>query len=172
MIRRSLLLIGLGLFAGSLVACSEPPVTERIEYRDPPVVFDQEDYNEMTTGEPGITLGIYEEQLFRDLEENDDVPVINGSQGGTWVHLSIRVTGVRADGLISASLGDVGSIRYGLKLTRSPEGFLEAYDIPVPVRVSEDELDRLLGTTLPLTVSFTVDEEVLEATLPVTLVEG
>lgn len=136
------------------------------------MVFDQEDYDNAVTGEPGLTLGIYEEQLFRELDDGADVPVIHGSQGGTWVHLSIRVTGLPADGLISATLGEVGSIRYGLKLTRSPEGFLEAFDIPVPVRVPEDELEGLFGTTLELHVSFTVDDTTVEARLPVKLVEG
>jgi hypothetical protein len=153
------------------VGCSESAV-ERIVYEDPAVVFDQEDYDQAAQGDPGITLGIYEEQLFRELTAGDDVPVIHGSQGGTWVHLSIRVTGLPADGLIAASLGDVGSIRYGLKLTRSPDGFLEAFDIPVPVRVSEDELDALFGTQLTLTVSFKVDDITVEASMPVTLAEG
>ncbi len=66
------------------------------------------------------------------MDDIDEVPVIHGFQGGTWIHLSVRVTGLPSDGMIEASLGDVGSIRYGLKLTRSPEGFLEAYDIPIP----------------------------------------
>ncbi len=147
-------------------------VIERIVFQDPAVVFDQEEYERMAAGEPGIELGIYEEQLFRELSAGSDVPIIHGAQGGTWVHLSIRVTGVRADGLIAASLGEVGSIRYGLKLTRSPEGFLEAFDIPVPVRVPEEELEALFGTQLPLLVSFTVDDDVVEATILVTLVEG
>ncbi len=151
--------------------CSDAPV-ERIVYQDPAVVFDQDDYNQAVAGDPGITLGIYEEQLFRELHSGDDVPVIHGSQGGTWVHLSIRVTGLPSDGLIAASLGDVGSIRYGLKLTRSPEGFLEAFDIPVPVRVGGEELEALFGTTLTLTVSFKVDDVEVEATMPVKLVEG
>lgn len=164
---KRLLIVSVVLIAG----CSES-AAERIIYQDPPVVFDQEDYNRSVAGEPGLTLGIYEEQLFRELTQDADVPVIHGSQGGTWVHLSIRVTGMPADGLIAASLGDVGSIRYGLKLTRSPEGFLEAFDIPVPVRVPDDELEALFGTKLTLSVSFTVDDEVVEASLPVTLVEG
>ncbi len=167
---KSMALWLIGLTGAALVSgCGE--IVYNDIYRDRPVEF-EEDEDEPVTDELGMTLGVYEEQLFRPLVERDEVAVIHGFQGGTWVHLSIRVTGLAPDGMIRASLGEVGAIRYGIRLTRSPEGFLEAYDIPIPVPLSEEDLAELYGDELELKAQFSAGGESIEVILPVVVVEG
>lgn len=124
------------------------------------------DSEELPEGDPEITPGIYEEQLFSPVEEGDDMHVIHGFQGGIWVHLSIRVNGMRSLGRIYAALGDDGAIgetSYDLRLSRTPEGFLEAYDIPIPVSYRGDDLpgylESIYGESHRLTVRFKVRDK-------------
>ena len=125
------------------------------------------------TGEKEMVLGIYEEQLFRTLHDGDAVHIINGLQGGTWVHLSIRISGLPRVGVVKVELGEnVGAIEYNLKLVRTAEGFLEAYDIPVPVPFIGEELEALYGQTVSLKVSFTAAEQSVEAENQVVLEKG
>jgi len=146
-------------------------VDYNVVYQDLPVEFEEEEQTQITD-ELSIAMGLYEEQLFRELGDSDEVPVIHGFQGGTWVHLSIRVTGMPPDGMIRASLGEVGQIRYGIKLTRSPEGFLEAYDIPVPVPLTEADLELFYGQEVTLKAEFSANGEAVAAELKIVIVEG
>jgi hypothetical protein len=164
---KNLLVVSASLLALSLIGCVEYNTV----YRDLPVEFEEEEQNQ-TTDELSITMGLYEEQLFRPLDESSEVPVIQGFQGGTWVHLSIRVTGLPPDGMIRASLGEVGQIRYGIRLSRSPEGFLEAYDIPVPVPLTEADLERFYGQEVTLKAEFSANGEAVSSELKIIVVEG
>ncbi len=154
----------------ALCSCGEPEI--RTIYKDHPVEFEDRAVLEEQLGDPELLLGVFEEQLFRTIEEGDDVAIIQGFQGGTWVHLSIQVKALPADGLIEASLGDLGEIRYGLKLARTPEGFLEAYDIPIPVRRTEEELLDIYGRDYQLEVTFKSGGKEVSQSINVVLVEG
>ncbi len=133
---------------------------ETIIYQDHPVEFDQRSANDPTSGEPGMTLGVYHEQLFSPLRDGDSVHIIDGFQGGTWVHISIRVTGLPRSGNVRASLEDVGEIEYEIDLARTAEGFLEAYDIPIPADLEDEEIDALLGQKRRLEVTYGGEEKV------------
>ena len=146
---------------------------EVIIYKDYPVVFDDPFGEDLIVGDPAIVPGTNHEQLFEELNDGDDCHIIYGFQGGIWVHLSIRVTGMPSSGTVFASLGtDVGEIQYDLKLMRTAEGFLEAYDIPIPIKVDEENIDALYGSEATLTVRFTTEVGEIEAVRNVILEEG
>jgi hypothetical protein len=156
----------------TLAGCAEPETV--YIYKDLPVEQDGDGAQEV---EPSLNPGVWAEPTFRPLAPGDEVEVINGFQGGTWIHLSIRAVGVRPDGLIRASLSDdqgqeVSQIRYGLKLNRTAEGFLEAYDLPLPMRYTEAEVDAFLGQTLRLQVEFAAAGQSVKADLPVVVADG
>ena len=153
------LLFGCGLF---LVGCGEDYVTfyEDIETArdlDPDAVdFD---------GDPWLIPGVVEEQLFTEVESGGEMHIIHGFQGGVWVHLSIRVNGMRSLGRIKAGLGEnnaIGETQYDLRLSRTAEGFLEAYDIPIPISYRGDDLaghlESLYGVEHPLNITFRVQD--------------
>ena len=145
----------------------------RILYEDFPVEFDDPLGQDVIFGDPAIFPGTNEEQLFSEIEDGDTVYIIHGFQGGTWVHLSIRVTGLPSVGNIAASLGiHVGEIAYDIKLIRTAEGYLEAYDIPIPIPFEGDELETLYGQEASLTVSFTTANGAANATRLVILGDG
>ncbi len=156
------------LFIAPLGACDEV-----IIYKDYPVVYDDPFGDDLIVGDPAIFPGTNHEQLFEELKDGDDCHIIYGFQGGIWVHLSIRVTGMPSSGTVFASLGtDVGEIQYDLKLMRTAEGFLEAYDIPIPINADEETIEALYGSEATLTVRFTTEAGEIEAVRNVILEEG
>ena len=144
-------------------ACGDPEVV----YQDRPVEFDGQGDRSV---EAGLSLGQYIDGEFVPIGDGDEVPIINGFQGGTWVHLSIRLSGLPADGLVEAQLGPISEVRYGLKLVRTSEGYLEAYDIPLPVRMTEEELNQTYGTEVTLSASFAAGGDEVGAANQVILV--
>lgn len=146
--------------------CGDTPESDKV-YRDLPVEFDGDGDRVV---EQGMTLGILLDDTFVPLDEGDPVEIINGFQGGTWVHLSLRVAGMPANGLIRASLGDISEVRYGLKLVRTEEGYLESYDIPLPVRLTEPQLAAIYGSEVDITATFEANGESVAATRRVSLV--
>ena len=155
--------------------CREP--AERVIYRDYPVEFDDVQDQMEVIGDPEIILGIFEEQLFTELHNDDEVPIVYGLQGGTWLHLSIRVFGLRSDGEIDVSLTNnqhtLGEVNYLLRLVRSAEGFLEAYDIPVPVTPPNDmDLSSIFGEKYTITIGFASGEKSASANANVVLIDG
>jgi len=153
-----------GLFSGCL---------ERTIYLDYPVIYEDTVSVNKWEGDPVLIPGIYEEQLFNEFEEGDDLYIIQGFQGGIWVHLSIRVGGLDSSGVIYAKLGnDIGEIEYNIKLVRSGDGYLEAYDIPVPVGYDGEELEKLYGTESFIEIEYTSGDQTLSVVRTVTLREG
>jgi hypothetical protein len=152
-----------------LFACCET----RYVYEDFPVEFDDPFGQELIIGEAALIPGTNEEQLFAEIQDGDTVYIIHGFQGGTWVHLSIRVTGLSSAGSVFVSLGPaIGEIQYDLKLIRTAEGFLEAYDIPIPVVFAGEELEALYGQDATLEVRFTTSEGEVIAIRDVILGDG
>ena len=161
------------------LACGEREVI----YRDHEVFFDYDPDEAQAGVEKTLIPGIYEEQLFRSLEPQDPLHIVAGFQGGIWVHISLRVTGMRSRGQIEAqiTLGEdgggeeIGVTEFSIKLVRTAEGFLEAYDVPIPVGhrgASLQDIDHLFGRSATLTVRYTAEEIVLEETTIVTLERG
>ena len=124
------------------------------------------------SGEKTLTPGTFEEQLFDPIDDGDPVYIIHGFQGGTWVHISVRVSGMTAYGKISVTLQKVGTIEYDLKLVQTAEGFLEAYDIPIPVGKEGPALKILYGEASTLEITFSNDGGTVSTTRNVTLEEG
>ena len=161
-----------------VVACLLPlwgcgEVIEKTVYRDHPVELDVTGDEQTVIGDPEVVLGLFEEQLFDELVDGQQVAIVYGLQGGTWVHLSLRVFGMRPDGEISATLGDLASIGYPLKLVRTAEGFLEVYDVPIPVNPPDGmPLSVLFGQTYTLTVTFASGEVSTAAEVRIVLVDG
>lgn len=146
---------------------------ERLVYMDYPVEFDDPNGASVITGDPEISPGTNHEQLFEEILDGDPCYIIQGFQGGVWVHLSIRVNGLPSTGKMFASLGSaVGEVEYDIKLMRTAEGYLEAYDIPIPVWVPEDQLDTLYGEEATLVVRFTTELGEVTAERSVVLEEG
>ena len=129
--------------------CGDPQVV-RI-FADRPVIFDGDGDR---IDEPTLSLGETVEGEFVPIVEGSGVTIIDGFQGGTWIHLSIRVTGLQPDGLVEVSLGDISEVRFGLRLTRTNDGVLEANDIPLPVPLSLDEVATLDGQTIEIKAAF------------------
>jgi hypothetical protein len=162
-----LAIIGL-IFFGITTSCME-----RTIYLDYDVIFEDVSSVNQWVGDPVLIPGIYEEQLFNEVEEGDDLYIIHGFQGGIWVHLSIRVGGLDSSGVIYAKLGDdIGEIYYNIKLVRTAEGYLEAYDIPVPVSYAEEELQSLYDTESYIQIQYTSGDETLTVTRTIMLREG
>ena len=60
-------------------------------------------------------------------------------------------------------------------MVRTAEGFLEAYDVPIPVGgrgASLDDIEALFGAPSTLTIRYTVDEVTLTAERQVILERG
>ncbi len=145
----------------------------RILYKDHPVVFDGPGDEALVLGDPELIPGTNDEQLFEEIADGDTVYIIHGFQGGTWVHLSLRVTGLPSSGSVTASLGsEIGEISYDLKLIRTAEGYLEAYDIPIPIPFEGTALEALYGQEVDLTVTFATSEGALTAVRAVVLGDG
>jgi hypothetical protein len=151
----------------ALNACGEAPAPI---YSDVPTVALTEDDERRAGEERSLTAGVLNEQLFNVIEAGDPLHIINGFQGGTWVHISVRVTGMRSRGRIEASLGEaVGETAFELKLIRTAQGFMEAHDIPIPVR---GDVDDLVGRDAILHITYTSRDEAIDLDLPVVLERG
>ncbi|MCP4502235.1 MAG: hypothetical protein GY822_19935 [Deltaproteobacteria bacterium] len=125
--------------------CEEPVLI------DPEVTFTLRE-EIVAIGDPGMFLGIYEEQLFRPLEPSGtgtppEIPIIYGFQGGTWLMPAVRCTGVSQTITFTADLsgpnaevlGHVPPSRVRLDLT--PDGTLDANALPIPVERADPEND-------------------------------
>ncbi len=149
---------------------------------DPPVIFEQRPDAGMGATVPKITLGIFSEQFFTELEAQDDLPIIAGFQGGDWVMPAIRadvLVGpifatarlVMEDGEVVGVLDDAQD-----RLQPTAAGPSENVGLPIPIRHSGDRvgdgLDDLYGrmATLTMTLKDTGDTEAT-VSLEVRLVE-
>ena len=141
-------------------------------YRDFDVEFEDNSFSFDFSGSSELIIGVYHEQLFNDLSTGDPVHIINGLQGGTWVHISIRVVGMPTIGSIAVTLGDVGDVEFYVNLVRSAEGYLEAYDIPIPIPLEGEDLEQLFGQDATLTVFYTSEEQTVSSELLVVMEKG
>ena len=149
-VRRPLPAIAPLLFFAVLAALSAGGCGTEVRYVDAPVYMDDEEQDATwAQGDPALLMGIYEEQLFRELSPGDVVRVRRtpdpGGGGDTQAHinLALRVTGMSRRGVVEAEVrrgapgqeGDadvLGRIREELVLTPTREGFLEVQQLRVP----------------------------------------
>ncbi len=162
----------LAFVLGLMVCLVASSCNEIVVYRDFDVEFEDSSFSFDFSGSSELIIGVYHEQLFNDLSTGDPVHIINGLQGGTWVHISIRVVGMPTIGSIAVSLGDVGDVEFDVKLVRSAEGYLEAYDIPIPIPLEGEDLEQLFGQDATLSVFYTSEEQTVSSELLVVMEKG
>jgi hypothetical protein len=150
-----------------MVFCSSCEVGTEIVYVDPSIIISDEYFIEPVTGEPTVYLGRYVEQLYQDINEGDDLPVVWGLQGGTWTMPCIRIVGIASRATVDCSLtmdtGEVvGKVKAKTNFFLAADGFLEYHSFPIPVNheVNEEEpIDDLYEQPATLNCSVTDDEE-------------
>ena len=140
-----------------MVACGPTPTA--LVFEQPTVVFDALDAG--FQGEPSLVVGVVRDGRFEALAAGQALPILNGFQGGRWIHVALRVTGLRNRGRVQLGIDGVGQAAYDIKLVRRND-FLEVFDLPIPVgrnpRLDDDQVDALAGQDVHLVVSFTVGE--------------
>mgnify|MGYP001449384144 FL=1 len=140
-----------------VIACGPTPAT--LKFEAPQVVFDALDAGYI--GDPSLVVGIVRDGRFEPFQAGQDLPILNGFQGGRWIHVALRVTGVRNRGRVQLGVAGVGEASYDIKLVRRGD-FLEVFDLPIPVgrspRLDDDQIDALAGDSAHLVVSFTVGQ--------------
>ena len=121
-------------------------------------------YDTLDAGNRGavtLVVGIVRDEIFVPLEAGQDLPILRGFQGGRWIHVALRVTGVRNRGRVQLEATGVGTAAYDIKLVRR-EGILEVVDLPIPVgrqpELDDRGIDALAGQAVRLNVSFTVGQ--------------
>jgi len=110
-----------------------------VVYVDPPVVFDRPDAT-VISGDPSVELGIFKEQFFTALNARENLPVVAGFQGGTWVMPAIRA--IALQGLVTAvatvTMTDNGEVVGTLtdpsaRLQPTVLGYSEIIALPIPI---------------------------------------
>jgi len=126
-------------------------------------------------GPTSIIAGVVEGGGFQALEAGDPLPIIHGFQGGRWIHVAMRVTGMRNRGRVRMVIDGVGTADYDIKMLRR-SNLLEIFDLPIPVgrepRRTDEEVDALAGDSVTLELSYTVGETTLSQELDLVLSLG
>lgn len=164
--------------AGVLGGCGEVE-TETI-YRDLPVDLQDTQWTPPIEGDPSLVVGVTEDQLFRELVDGDHAPIIEGFQGGFWVHVALRTTGMGRSGRIDADLllGDgstaVGNLSATLKLTYTREGHSERPQVPIALTEAwQLKFEELFDEPGAISLKFTDDEgRAAERTVQVVFVQN
>lgn len=164
------------VLASGAVGCS----TETV-YIDPPVDRSGQG-SDVVTGDPLLVIGFYEEQLYTELEEEGECPIVHGLQGGTWIMPALRIQGIGSPAATQCrvTLDDgeqVGAAAAVEDYYVGGDGFLEVTAFPVPINHSAPGagpgIDDLFGQGAEMWCRVEDEEERgAELTVAVTLVEG
>lgn len=164
-------MLRIGFLIGVLSACGTTQV--ELEFIPPELVFSAIDGG--FSGAPTLLVGGVAEGRFSAFEDGAELPILNGFQGGRWIHVALRVTGMRNRGRAEMRVTGIGNASYDIKLIRRGE-LLEVFDLPIPVgrnpRLSDDEVDALAGQTAQLEVSYTVGQTRLSDSFEMQLTLG
>lgn len=163
-------LASLALFAFTAAAC-EVVVGYRIV--DPQIDLDLLDFDIEITGDPGLDIGFYHEQLYEPFHDGEDCPVVNGLQGGTWIMPALRIEGIYPFADVACTLvvetGEVvGEVSALTRFFLATDDKFEVQAFPVPViHASPHEANSIddlfgLGAALECTV---IDAEGREGSL-------
>jgi len=111
-------------------------------------------------GDPNLIIGVTEDQLFRELSDGEDAPVIEGFQGGRWIHMSLRTTGMGIRGSLVGTLRRadevIGELSEDLKLVPTREGFAERTQVPIALTEAwQLKFEELFGQAGSIAVAFT-----------------
>ena len=143
-----------------LAACT----TETV-YVDPEIEISDDYFIEPVAGDPTVILGFYSEQLFYELKNDDDCPVVWGLQGGTWTMPAIRTIGIGSRPTVNCTLvtinGElVGEVKAKTAFFLSPDGYLEYQSFPIPVahEDNDDPIDDLYNQKAELTCAVSDDQ--------------
>ncbi|MDP6943810.1 MAG: hypothetical protein QF464_06630 [Myxococcota bacterium] len=174
-----LILTALMFFGITGVACE---VVVGYRMVDPEVDLETLDSGLDITGEPGVDVGFYHEQLYDPLHDGDDCPVVHGLQGGTWIMPALRIEGIFPFATTACTLtmetGEVvGQVSATTRFFLATDDKYEVQAFPVPVIHASpneaEEIDDLFGlnATLDCTV---IDSEERSGTVTreLVLVEG
>ena len=163
-----------------IIFCARCDVATEIVYVDPTIVISDDYYIEPVTGDPTVFLGLYVEQLYQDLNDGDDLPVVWGLQGGTWTMPCIRIVGIASRATVNCSLtmdsGEVvGQVKAKTNFFLAADGYLEYHSFPIPVTYEIEELpiDDLYNQEATLQCTVSDDEERSNGmTVPVIIIKG
>ncbi|MEW5847415.1 MAG: hypothetical protein AB2A00_01330 [Myxococcota bacterium] len=155
--------ISAALVMAALACISCRPLVVEV---DPPNVNFGDEIQTPVTGDPMVEIGMYHEQLYSPLLDNDPLPIVNGAQGGTWAMPALRTRGLAASAtvhcLVVTDEGEVlGESETREEFALSDDNFMEVQTFPVPVlhappRESEP-IDDLFGKLATLTCTVTDD---------------
>ena len=170
----------LALLAGCGEETPAADPEDKIVYRDTPVDLEDTEWTPPIEGDPALTVGVTEDQLFRELVDGDDAPIIEGFQGGFWVHISLRTTGLGRSGRIDGRLvvddedDPVGKLAADLRMTPTREGFFERSQVPIALGEAwQEHFADLYDRAGRIEVSYTDEEgRVAERIVKVTFVEN
>ena len=172
--RAALFAIAVGAVPGGASACDTQTT---VRYIDPYVAFEPPQKVDVS-GVAELSVGLYVEQLYEELTEGANIPLIHGFQGGVWLMPALRIRGIASPATVTMTLDVVG----GSRLTDSKsqanfllasDGWLEVQAFPVRVDYATWKIEELYGLdgVLEVTVS---DEEGRTASVLLTLrlIEG
>jgi hypothetical protein len=164
-------LLRIVLLSGLLSACA--PNQVELEFVSPELVFSAIDGG--FSGAPTLLVGGVADGRFSSFEDGAELPILHGFQGGRWIHVALRVTGMRNRGRAEMRVTGIGHASYDIKLIRRGD-LLEVFDLPIPVgrnpRLTDDEVDALAGQTAELEVSYTVGQTSLSQSFEMQLALG
>lgn len=163
---------------GSVVAIAACGAESERIFSDLPLVIDGEQPAIPDDVPPEIVVG-HEDAVgeFIEFVQGSTIPVIHGPQGGRWLHLAMRATAMRREGLVEVTLrreGPTGEIvaAAGHRILLSPtsSGFIEARDVPVSVPLTDNEIAAMVGQVAHLRIGYAAGDR--EAAVELVLVFG
>ncbi len=168
---------------GTLLVClfaALPGCRTEILWIDPPYSYDV--VQRGCGGELGLTLGMYEEQIYNDFSELAELPIVDGLQGGTWCMPAVRTFGlknpVKLKATVTTTAGEVvgRTVVANLRLVLSPDGACEVLALPIPIQHPADPkapVTDLFGVGARIEVEVRgADGQVGKLGADVTLIQG
>jgi len=153
-----------------------------VVYVDPPGV-ERAQGGPLVEGEPYVELGIYHEQLYEQLIEGSEAPIVYGLQGGTWTHPAIRTEGIAPQATVTCTVTTseddelVGTSQAFSQFFVTPQAQYQVQSFPIPiVHTHADKgpgIEDLFGQEATLECSvMDEDDRASEASVTVTLSQG
>ena len=105
-------------------------------------------------GDPTLDIGFYVEQLYAQMSDGDECPVVWGLQGGTWTMPALRTKGIASNAKVTCTIvtekGEtVSEVDAETRFYLSFDGWYENQAMPLPVNHAPpnefDPIDDLYG---------------------------
>lgn len=157
------------ILSPAAAGCADSPDT----FRDLPTEIDGEAVPPALQGAPVLQVGPTGGGSFRSFAEGQSLPVVHGVQGGRWIHLALRATGLPASAgqlAITVHMGDrqagddepIAELIAGIRLQPLKDGAVGAAVIQVPVSRGDAEVAALAGAPCVLQARYAVAGRVAE----------